>query len=424
MDPNILKLFGRPVFSGSGRPSDYFGEPMDLGYLGGPRPEFIPDEHDYNPELDPEQLIRSGIPVPMAMQVQQARAALHQKAAEDRVRADSQAALRELEKVDYSSPKAGNALTKIFSKFPNARRNPEVIESVNFMKALKPQSETFDIETIADPILYTKAQKEKWADLPKSEVQRKMGAYEHNRKILAQAIENGLGEADLVDALDPEAGIYDPLKVSAKLKAGRYDPSEETDPRMAHIAITQGWDKLGKAEAARKRTAAMLNLGIEDEAEAMGVPSEELAPFLDKDTGVYDMGKVKGHLRQYTSKLKTHPTAEIAKYTERAAQEREALLSDESKLAYLQKKHGDDKRTDFPKAEWDEAYATLSAQPVPAEKALEAIQAAMGGRPKAKPQSTEAKSSGPPTINSQAEYDALPKGATYIDSKGKQATKN
>jgi hypothetical protein len=156
------------------------------------------------------------------------------------------------------------------------------------------------------------------------------------------------------------------------------------------------------------------------------VPSEELAPFLDRDTGVYDMGKVKGHLRQYTSKLKTHPTAEIAKYTERAAQEREALLSDESKLAYLQKKHGDDKRTDFPKAEWDEAYATLSAQPVPAEKALEAIQAAMGGRPKSKAstQSTEAKASGPPTINSQAEYDALPKGATYIDSKGKQATKN
>jgi hypothetical protein len=42
MDPNILKLFGRPVFSGSGRPSDYFGEPMDLGYLGGPAPSSSP----------------------------------------------------------------------------------------------------------------------------------------------------------------------------------------------------------------------------------------------------------------------------------------------------------------------------------------------------------------------------------------------
>lgn len=392
MDP-AEKLFGRPVFSGTGRVGDYIQPPPDLSYLGG-RPEFIPDDHDYDPGLDYEALVRSGMPMGEALRTQEMRARAHQAQAAEMVRRDSQAALKELKDVDYTSPKVANRLLSIFSKFPNARKSKEVVESVNFMRSLKPQEETLDIEGISDPILYNKAKAEKWNALPKAQAERLMGAYEHNRKVLSQAVENGLTEDDLKDAMDPAAGIYDPIKVSQKIRAGRYNPAEETDPRLVHRAVTEGWDKLSKTDAARKRTAALLNLGIEDDAESMGVPAEELSQFIDKDTGVYDVGKVKGHLRQYASKLKTYPTGDIAKYTARAKEEREALLSDESKLAYLQKKHGDDKRTDFPKEEWDEAYATLNSQRTPSEEALASIQAAMGGKPKDKvdPQSTEKKS--------------------------------
>lgn len=374
------KIFGRPVFSGSGNSSEFFPEPPNLSYLGGQRPDFIPDGHDYDPSLDAENLVKNGVSVPEAMQLQQLRANIHQNAAQQRIDNDARGAMEELKKVDYASPQLANQLVSIFSKYPHARKSKDVAEQVNFFKGLKPEETNLDIETISDPVLYNKAKTEGWSKLPKAEAMRKVASEEHNRKVLADALENGLSAEDLADAYDKDAGIYDPFKSAHRIKQGKYDLSQETDPRVIHAAIAGGWDKMSKVEAARAKAAHQINMGIEDTAEEIGVDPEELAPFKDPNTGVYDIGKVKGHLRQYASKLKTYPTAEIAKYTAKAQEERDALLSDEGKLAYLQQKHGDPKKTDFPKEEWDEAYKVLSAQPTPSQQALESIKAAMGGK--------------------------------------------
>ncbi len=418
--PTPPQIYGRPTFTGSGVSGDYFPEAPDLSYLGG-RPEFIPEEHNYDPSLDVEHLVKSGVSIPEALHIQQVRAQAHQGAAENRIANDARGAMEALKGVDFTSPHHPNDLLKIFSRFPNARKSKEVLDQVNFFRALKPEETNLDIESITDPILYSKAKAEGWDKLPKTEAARKLATETHNRNVLSTAIENGLSEEDLKDTLDP-TGIYDPLKVAHKVRMGRYDPTQETDPRLMHQAISEGWDKLTKPEAARKRTAALLNLGIEDDAEAMGVPAEELAPFKNEDTGVYDIGKVKGHLRQYASKIKTYPTEEIAKYTAKAAEERDALMSDTSKLEYLQQKYNAPKQTEFTPEQWDEAFKVLSARKTPSEEALASIQSAMGGKPvQATPQSTEAKGS-LPAVNTKSEYDALPDGAQFLWN-GKPITK-
>ncbi len=426
-DP-IQKLFGRRLFEGTGRSSDYFSGGPDLSYIPQPRPEYIPDEHNYDPSLDPQNLVKQGMPMDMAMHLQQVRQGLHQRAQQDRIRNDGQAAMKELEGVDYASPKVSNDLLRIFSKYPNARKNKDVLDQVDFFTRLKPQQESLDVETIADPILHNKAVKEGWGKLPKAEAQRKMGAYEHNQKILAHAMENGLGEADLADTLDPEAGVYDPYKVANKIRLGKYDPATETDPRMAHQAITEGWDKLTKPEATRKRAAAMLNMGIEDDAESMGVPAEELAPFKDKDTGLYDIGKVKGHLRQYQSTVKPS-SGDVAKYTSKAKEERDAMLLPEGKLQLLQERDGDPNKTTFSKEDWDWAKQEAMTRQTPSEAALAAI------LPKVRSQKTEtsqvpekAKEATAPTeggvVHTQADFDKLPKGSVFKTADGKIYTKH
>lgn len=387
MDP-MQKLFGRPVFTGSGRVGDYIQPPPDLSYLGG-RPEFIPEDADHDPGLDYENLVRSGLPMGEAMRIQEMRARAHQAAAAEKVRRDSRGAMKELEGVDYTSPKVANQLLSIFSKFPNARKSKDVVESVNFMRGLKPQEEVLDIETISDPILYAKAKEEGLDKLPKAQASRRLGALEHNRKILGLAMESGLTEEDLKDAMDA-SGVYDDIKARQRIKAGRYDPTQEADPRLVHRAMSEGWDKLSKPEAARKRAAALLNMGMEDEAESLGVPVEELAPFMDPQTGMYDAGKVKGRLRGLGEKVSDTVKKQMAEYQSQIPAEREVMLSPEGKLAWLREKHGDPERTEWPKKMWDEAHETLSKQKTPSEIGLEALVPKTATKPK--PQSTESKS--------------------------------
>lgn len=387
MDP-MQKLFGRPVFSGSGRVGDYIPEAPDLSYLGG-RPEFIPDDANHDPGLDFENLVRSGLPMGEAMRIQEMRARAHQAAAAEKVRRDSQGAMKELEGVDYTSPKVANQLLSIFSKFPNARKSKEVVESMNFMRGLKPQEEAIDLEGIADPILRGKAEAEGWHKLPKAQATRLMGAFEHNRNILAKAFEANLTEEDLKDTMDA-SGVYDPIKAAAKIKAGRYDLSQESDPEIAQIAIAEGWDKLSKPEAARRRHVAQLNREMENMAESVGVPSEELASFKDPKTGLYDSGKVKGRLRGLDKNTSDTTKNKIADFTRDAQAEREALLSTPTKLAFLREKYGDPERTEWPQKMWEEAHNELAKQKTPSEKAIESLSPASA---KTKSQSTEAKAS-------------------------------
>lgn len=398
MDP-YQKMFGRRVFEGTGRTSDIFPEAPDLSYLP-QRPDFIPDEHDYNPALDPHNLVKSGLPIDLAMQLQGVRQSLHQNSQKDRIRKDAQGALGELKDVDYASPKLNNRLLQIFSKYPNARKSKDVLDQVNFFTKLKPQEESIDVEQIADPILHNKAVKEGWAKLPKAEAQRKIGAYDHNQKILSHAMENGLGVEDLADTLDPEAGVYDPLKVAQKIKLGKYDPTTEVDPRIAHYAISKGLDKMTKPQAAREIAAYKLNLGIEDDAESMGVPAEELAPYKDPETGLYDIGKVKGYLRQYQSSVR--PTSgDVMKYTAKAKEERKAQESPEGKLALLQQKYGDPNQTKFSKEDWDWAYEQAKNTKTESEAALEAIMPKKAGaKPSSQaPESSQVASAKPTSLN-------------------------
>lgn len=384
----LRKALGRDrVFAGSGDVSDFFPPAPNLSYLG--RPDYLQNDEGYNPELDVgggdfnpmfdmgqqtslQRPQNSAVPLGVLSRIQPMREAMHQAAREERVRQDESNALKELDKVDYASPKLSNQLLSIFQKHPEARKSPEILSRVKFFSQLKPEAETFDVEEVADPILYSKAKTEGWDKLSPREARRKAAIHTANRDILGKAIPLGKTEADLAGALDPTTGAYDPLKVAQIMATSNYDPHTEPDPVMQAVAIREGWDKMPLREANRKRIVFQTNRGIEDEAEAMGVPTEELAPFLDKDTGIYDIGKVKGHLRQYGGKAP--PVAaikELAKYQSQIPAEREALLSTENKLAWLQQQTGQPKKTNFTKEEWDVAHQSLSQQKTPSETAME-----------------------------------------------------
>lgn len=383
------KIFGRPAFAGTGSLDDYFpNSAPDLGYLGQQRPDFIPEGHSYDPSLDPENLVRNGVSVPEAMQLQQLRANIHQNAAQQRIDNDARGAMEAMKGVDFTSPHHPNELLKIFSQFPNARKSKEVLDQMNFFKSLKPEETSLDIEALDDPIDYNFAKANNLAKLPKKEAERKLASHKFNRQVLAKAIENNLTEEDLADSFDKDAGIYDPIKADRRISEGRYDISKETNPRVLHAAIKGNWGKLSKSAGARAKAIHELNMGIEDTAEEIGVAAEDLAQFKDEE-GLLDPGKVKGYLRQYQSSVK--PTSsDVLKYTKAAQEERTALMSPEGKLQLLQEKYGNPKQTEFSKEDWDWAHEQAKNTKTPSEVALESLQAPrpMGGKP-AKTQSTE-----------------------------------
>jgi hypothetical protein len=173
-DP-LTSLFGRPPFQGSGHIQDYFGPGPDLGYITQGRPEFIPEDGGYDPDLDVPSLLQQGVPFEAAMQLQGLRARLHAQGSQERMRTDTQGALGELSKIDPSRETFAKDLLGIFRKYPTAYKSKDFADQVEmiggFAKMMPPKKEEklFDLTTLKDPELIDVALAEGWDKLPEQQ---------------------------------------------------------------------------------------------------------------------------------------------------------------------------------------------------------------------------------------------------------------
>lgn len=240
-DP-LLKLFGRPIFSGTGRVGDYFPSAPDLSYLRDfQRPNYVPEDAGYDPSLNFENLIAEGYSEQDAAEIQDIRAGLHAQRQRDSILRDSRMAGDELSKIDPSRESLAKDILGIFNKYPNAEKDPSFLQKVDRIGALsrmmpqKVEEKIFDPDSIEDPDLYKQAIDEGWDKLPEKQGKRRLFDAATRKERRLKLIGMGMTR-DEIDALEKKGGFSEEVlaEIQAKAKAR---PERTLQPEAAkHLA--------------------------------------------------------------------------------------------------------------------------------------------------------------------------------------------
>lgn len=242
-----FQLLGRTPFAGTGRVADYFGPPVDLSYLTAGRPDFIPDDGNYNSDLDVPSLLNQGVPFEQAQQLQGLRARLHEQAARERARVDAQGAITELSQIDPSRETFAKDLLGIFRKYPNARRSKDFVDQVEMigqfsrMMPQKQEVKMFDLSEIKDPEVRAVAIQEKWDTLPENQGQIRAYDALHRKAQKLDLVKAGYSPEQIAE-MEKTGGLTDVgvLHAMNQIKAAQQQKPERTlQPEAARYISEQ-----------------------------------------------------------------------------------------------------------------------------------------------------------------------------------------